>query len=1054
MFSGRGVQIRVGSLMGGPASIRSRVRAALGSSMSGSLVASGVAQFALIFSGVLVARSLGPEDRGYLAFLVVVAGVLSLIGSMGLPSAATYFIARESRHARQIVSTLARPGVILAGGTLGVQIAVLAALETNAPERVRVAALVSLLLVPGILAVWYGTAILQGQHRFAAFNVLRTVPTASYAIAVLLAYLFHAADLVHIMAIWSLANFLGGFLALGVALRGLPSADAVETLPSRTEMTTFGLKGLVGSTSPVDALRLDQAVVGLFLTPVALGLYVVAQAFTSLPRVAATSVGLIAYPRVAARSDPGAARRAMWSYFFFGVALSLIVVVLLQLVIGVLVPFFFGSDFRDAIPIARILIVGALFMAARRVLTDGVNGLGHPGLGTLAEVASWVVLLPTLVLLLPHYGVEGVALALTIAWGASLLLLLAMVMAIGTSFSAATSARWSWLVARVTRSARTLASRSAALARAFATFTAVLAVNSWTRSSTALHAGWSWLVARVTRSARTLASRSAALARAFATFTAVLAVNSWTRSSTALHAGWSWLVARVTRSARTLASRSAALARAFATFTAVLAVNSWTRSSTALHAGWSWLVARVTRSARTLASRSAALARAFATFTAVLAVNSWTRSSTALHAGWSWLVARVTRSARTLASRSAALARAFATFTAVLAVNSWTRSSTALHAGWSWLVARVTRSAQMSGHEIALLVGVAIVTGTAGIAVAGLAPHAVVVLIVALLAVGFFALGRSVLGGVQPVAATSSTQPDVGSDAVADEFSPPEASEFRLPRLLFYGGLLLLGMPLLRAAGQVTLSDVLFLFSFLLACAELVVIRRQVPIRLPILLLVGMGLFAVGGLLSSFEAYSAFKSVGVVARLLFLTVFWFWLGSLLLSRASHIRTAVSLWVVTAAASGGGAVLQILAGDVIPGTDVIWGRSTGFTGHPNDLGGLTSIAFIPSLMLVTRPDLHLRRRAVSYVLFLLVAAGLILSGSVGALIAAGAATFVWFVLQRSSIRSVVAFAAVGACVAVMVTVQTVRGAATPLERLARVTESSGNQSAGEGPCSHA
>ena len=48
-------------------------------------------------------------------------------------------------------------------------------------------------------------------------------------------------------------------------------------------MTRFGLKSLFGSISPIDTLRLDQAVVGLLLTPVALGFYVVAQASRTFP---------------------------------------------------------------------------------------------------------------------------------------------------------------------------------------------------------------------------------------------------------------------------------------------------------------------------------------------------------------------------------------------------------------------------------------------------------------------------------------------------------------------------------------------------------------------------------------------------------------------------------------------------------------------------------------------------------------------------------------------------------------------------------------------------
>ena len=65
-----------------------------GRSVVGSLVASGGLQLIVIVSGVLVARSLGPQDRGYFALLVVVSGVCALIGNLGLPAAVTYYVAR------------------------------------------------------------------------------------------------------------------------------------------------------------------------------------------------------------------------------------------------------------------------------------------------------------------------------------------------------------------------------------------------------------------------------------------------------------------------------------------------------------------------------------------------------------------------------------------------------------------------------------------------------------------------------------------------------------------------------------------------------------------------------------------------------------------------------------------------------------------------------------------------------------------------------------------------------------------------------------------------
>lgn len=768
--------------------------------MLGSLGASAGLQLIVIVSGVLVARSLGPEDRGYLALLIVVSGVFALAGMLGLPSAVTYYIARDPTQARRITSSLAAVGVLQLGAVFVLQAAALAALVASDPANVRVAAAVSLLLPPGILALSFGVAILQGQRRFTAFNLLRILPSTAYVVGVVIVYALNATSLVLFMALWAAVNLIGGFFALAFAVGGLPKRADQEVGPSRGQMVRFGLKALLGSLSPVDVVRLDQAVVGLFLSPVALGYYVVGQAVSVLPRVVAASVGMVAYPQVAAERDRHAARRAMWKFFFLGLTLSGLVVVALELIAGELIPLLFGDDFTEATAIAQILLLASLFMAGRRVLTDGVNGLGYPGYGTIAEVTSWILLLPGLAILLPWFGAEGVALALAVSWGASLLLLVALAFVAG----------------------RPTGARRAKLAEA--------------------------------------SRRLAAFPRR-------------------LEAEHVFVVA-----AAALLSVLGGLAAVFSPTLAVVML-------VALAA---WLLFAFAR--RALSDRP-----------------------------------------RSLLPREADRR--------------------------DWL---------LRGHQVL--------------------------------------------------------------DDAADE-------GFDVPRRFYYGGVLLLALVTLRVSGQVTFSDLLFLASFLFACAELVILRRRVPVRLPFLLLLGVALFSLGGLLSTFESYQALKSIGVIARLLLLTVFWLWLGTVILRRQEHITRAIGCWVLSAAICGGGAIVQLLLGDVIPNASIDGGRATGFTGHPNDLGALTAIAFVPALMLASRPRIAAASRAWFYLLLLLVAAGLILSVSIGALIAAACAVFVWLVFQRPSIHSMLALATLAACVVALVTLQSIRGAPDPLERFETATSTS-------------
>ena len=90
------------------------------------------------------------------------------------------------------------------------------------------------------------------------------------------------------------------------------------------------------------------------------------------------------------------------------------------------------------------------------------------------------------------------------------------------------------------------------------------------------------------------------------------------------------------------------------------------------------------------------------------------------------------------------------------------------------------------------------------------------------------------------------------------------------------------------------------------------------------------------------------------------------------------------------------------------------------------------------MLTLRRGLSPPRRLLAYIVLLLVMAGLVLSGSVGAMIAALVAVFVWFALQRNSRRTLLPFAVIVAAVLALTTFQSIRGDPTPLERFDHVT----------------
>jgi O-antigen/teichoic acid export membrane protein len=114
----------------------------------------------------------------------------------------------------------------------------------------------------------------------------------------------------------------------------------------------------------------------------------------------------------------------MWAFIWATVALSVVVVIPLIVTVGWLVRFLFGQEFSEAVLIARILLAGMVFASARRVLSDGLKGRGYPAAGTLAEVAAGLWLALALGAMVPLWGAQGAAIALSSSYVVSLVALL------------------------------------------------------------------------------------------------------------------------------------------------------------------------------------------------------------------------------------------------------------------------------------------------------------------------------------------------------------------------------------------------------------------------------------------------------------------------------------------------------------------------------------------------------------------------------------------------------------------------------------------------------
>jgi O-antigen ligase len=270
---------------------------------------------------------------------------------------------------------------------------------------------------------------------------------------------------------------------------------------------------------------------------------------------------------------------------------------------------------------------------------------------------------------------------------------------------------------------------------------------------------------------------------------------------------------------------------------------------------------------------------------------------------------------------------------------------------------------------------------------------------------------------------------------------PADATELRFSRFLFYVGTLTIGLALSRTAG-LTISQVFFIAA--LGGSSLAALRGRAVVVPPPGLVVGVCIFAFGGAISSFNARSPSGSAVEVLHAVYIMLLWAWTAAMVLRTRSQILTAVTLWTISAAANGVGALAQVAGVTVVAGP-LEGHRATGFVPHPNDLGGLMGIAIVPALLLATRtaPGERPVVRRLRWVIVVLIAVGLVLAASIAGMVAAMVGLVVW--LSAPSVRAP-ARVAVAAALVVTVAVGVGIGqrVTSPTKRLQLVTSPAGTK----------
>lgn len=367
--------------------------------------------FVSLLTGIVVARSLGAEGKGALAYLTTMVNFVARLTSFGVEASFTRFHNVKGLPAATAAGSVVWAAVglgALGGGLVSLAVALLPALAASVPPLLVHA---TFWAMPAAMALFVLGPIMFGisaEVTFGALDLVMRLATLAVTVAVVgtawntlvSVGLLHQA----VMAGSAVAGILLLARALGAPVR--PHATTIRAMLADAPGTYAynALRYLLGYGSTLLAAHL--------LGVGDAGVYSVALMLGESVTLVASSINMAFYPAVSRAGRP-------WDYArrVAGLVMALCAGIGLVLLAAAFwaVPWLYGPAFEPVAGVFMALLPGVVLLGGEQVVSSLFVAAGRPR-GALAAAGAGVVLLPVFALpATAAAGIQGLALATSLA---------------------------------------------------------------------------------------------------------------------------------------------------------------------------------------------------------------------------------------------------------------------------------------------------------------------------------------------------------------------------------------------------------------------------------------------------------------------------------------------------------------------------------------------------------------------------------------------------------------------------------------------------------------
>ncbi len=378
-----------------------------------------------VFSSVIIARRLGPEGKGIYMLAILLPSLIVAFANLGIGPATVYYVAKK-RYSRPEVAgnnILFALGISIFSLVCGLLL-ILFFNQTIFPGVAKIYLIFGLSLIPFSLIFVYLNSIFVGAQRFIEYNfinILHSLLFLSFIIIGLLAFRAGISGAIFALAFaWFTTDMVLLKLTKGVS----GGINFRLNLDYCKKISTYGIQAHLANIIGFLNLRLDIFIVNRFLNLSAVGFYSVAVILAERIWMVSQVASIIIFPMISGEIDehkrkeftPLVARIVFW--------ITATGAIILFFLSHWIIEMLYSSVFLPAVRPVQILLFGIVTLSISRILAHDLAGRGRPILNAYIAIGSLFTNIILNVILIPKYGISGVALASTVSYTISFLVTL------------------------------------------------------------------------------------------------------------------------------------------------------------------------------------------------------------------------------------------------------------------------------------------------------------------------------------------------------------------------------------------------------------------------------------------------------------------------------------------------------------------------------------------------------------------------------------------------------------------------------------------------------